>query len=178
MTFIPFERLFDGISGGSIYLGTLFSVCAYNKWWQHLLNQERPFLGHVFIIFYQNIFNQKRPQSVWSSYDQILRIEGRNDMHWTASNLSSSMHQKSASNSLWTHLYGSIFVIRFLTIFRTHKMHKTQWKTYFLLYFGKKWKNAQNGKKHYFLMFFGQKSPKMAKMNKRWGEVSGFTLTN
>ena len=126
--------------------------------------------GTRFCIFLPKYLIQKRPQSVWSSYDQILRIEGRNDMHWTASNLSSSMHQKSASNSLWTHLYGSIFVIRFLTIFRTHKMHKTQWKTHFLLYFGKKWKNTQNGKKPYFLMFFGQKSPKMAKMNKRWGE--------
>jgi len=31
MTFMPFERLFDRISGGSIYLGTMFSVCAYNK---------------------------------------------------------------------------------------------------------------------------------------------------
>ena len=41
--------------------------------------------------------------------------------NWTASNLRSSMHQKSASNSLWTHLYGSIFVSKNLTFFRTQK---------------------------------------------------------
>ena len=31
MTFMPFERLFDGMSGGSIYLGTTFGVGAHNK---------------------------------------------------------------------------------------------------------------------------------------------------
>ncbi len=31
MTFMPFERLSDRVSGGSIYLGTTFGVCAYNK---------------------------------------------------------------------------------------------------------------------------------------------------
>ena len=113
-----FWYLFDRISGGSILLGTIFGVCAYNKWWQHFLDQERPFLGHAFAIVYQNIWYRKRLRSVWSRYDQILRVGRRNDMHWIASDRSSSMHQKSAPNSLWKHLYGSIFVRKNWQIFR------------------------------------------------------------
>ncbi len=81
MTFIPFERLFDRINGGSIYLGTTLGDCAYNKSRQHLLNQERIFLGHNFVIFCQNILYRKRPRSVWPRCDAILRVAGRSDMH-------------------------------------------------------------------------------------------------
>ena len=59
MTFMPFECLFDGVNGGSFYLGTTFGVGAHNKWWQHLLNQERQLFGHAFAIF-TKIFETKK----------------------------------------------------------------------------------------------------------------------
>ena len=40
-------------------MGTYFGDCAYIKRWQHLWDQERSFLGHVFAIFDQNILHQK-----------------------------------------------------------------------------------------------------------------------
>ena len=121
MSFMPFERLLCSISGSSIYLRALFGVCAYDKPCQHFWDQERSFWGHVFATFWQNIFPKKRPRSVWSRCDQILRAGPRNDMHWTANDRSSSMHQKSAPNSFWMRLYGSIFARDILTIFRAQK---------------------------------------------------------
>ena len=42
-------------------MGTYFGDCVYIKRWQHLWDQERQFLGHVFSIFYQNISYKKGP---------------------------------------------------------------------------------------------------------------------
>ena len=106
--------------------------------WEHILVIV-PILNDGIIYETENVnfwdtllhLIQKRLRSVWSRCDEILRVGRRNDMHWTANDRSSSMHQKSASNSLWKHLYGSIFVWGFQTIFRSKKVHKTQWKTHF-----------------------------------------------
>ena len=56
-----FERLFDRIRGGSIWLGTIFGDYVYIKRWQYLWDQERSFLGQFFALFYQNIWNLKGP---------------------------------------------------------------------------------------------------------------------
>ena len=60
--------------------------------------------GTRFCNFCQIYFTPKRQWSDWSRCDAIWRIEGRNDMHWTANDRSSSMHKKSALNSLWMRL--------------------------------------------------------------------------
>ena len=78
---MPFERLFDEISGGSFYLGTYFGDCAYIKRWQHLWDQEIIFLGHVFVFLETKTPSNKRLRSVWPRCDALLRVEGRSDMH-------------------------------------------------------------------------------------------------
>ena len=60
---------------------------------------------NTFLQFFTKIFDtKKRPRSVWSRCDEILRVGRRSDMHWTANNRNSSMHKKSALNSLWMRL--------------------------------------------------------------------------
>ena len=70
-----FERLFDRIRGGSIWLGTIFGDYVYIKRWQYLWDQERSFLGHVFANFYQNILHQKGNDPidpvVTTQYDEL-----------------------------------------------------------------------------------------------------------
>ena len=64
MTFMPFERLLCSISGGSICLGTFCGICACDKSCQHLWDQERSFLGHVFATFWPNILQKKGPDRI------------------------------------------------------------------------------------------------------------------
>ena len=77
MTFMLFWYLFDRISGGPICLGTIFGVCAYNKCWQHFLDQQCMFLPSVFANLCQNILYRKGPHPFGPVATQYyeLRVE-------------------------------------------------------------------------------------------------------
>ena len=141
---------------------TFFGDRAYIKRRQYLLNPEFIFLQSVCVIFYQNIWHQKRPRSVWSRCDAILRVEGRNDTHWTANDRSSSTHQKSAPNSLWTHWCRSIFVRDILTNFpNTKNLH-------FPRILAKNGKMAKTAKNLIFKCFLSKNSQKWSKWWPKW----------